>query len=181
MLSVTNRARLRQLGQDIVREFPVQPSADQFAREVDLAIDFCEDVEALSAGDIDRTVAHSKRDGRSARSMNGWFGSHDKRTMSKRILRDVFALDAETQNEAVAFIGDPLNRRAHGLSSQTDRRCKCLGIQRPNDRRATLRHVGKQAAPAAEIAECLIAAKCRVADLRRNPFADENRRQDRAG
>ena len=109
-----NRMQLRQLGQVILREVPgAAISADQFAREVDLAIDFCEDVEPLPADEINRIVQLFEAAGATAKissiHVNGWFGSHDKLTMTKRILHDIFALDADIRNEDAVFIGDSPN------------------------------------------------------------------------
>ena len=52
-----NRMQLRQLDHVILLEVPgAAISTDQFAYEVDLAIDFCKDVEPLAADEINRIV-----------------------------------------------------------------------------------------------------------------------------
>ena len=61
-------------------------ASDQFYREADLAIDFCEDVPRLPDADIDRIVAIMHESGMTVRvssiHVNGWFGSYDKLGMT---------------------------------------------------------------------------------------------------
>ena len=116
-----NRMQLRQLGHVISRVVPgTAISADQFAREVDLAIDFCEDVESLPDDEINRIVqlfeAASDTAEISSIHINGWNGSHDKLTMTKPILRYIFVLDADIRNEDAIFIGVSPNDARCGLS-----------------------------------------------------------------
>ncbi|MCB2173908.1 HAD-IIB family hydrolase, partial [bacterium] len=85
-----NRHRLEQLQDDILRSVPgCRVSADQGYREADLAIDFCEDVEPLARTAVDRIVALFEAAGATAKissiHVNGWFGSYDKLTMTKRL------------------------------------------------------------------------------------------------
>ena len=46
---------------------------------------------------------------RSARSMNGWFGTYDKLTMAERCLREVAGIDMTADNERIVFAGDSPN------------------------------------------------------------------------
>jgi len=160
-----NRTRLRDLGQKILQQVPGSAiSADQFAREVDLAIDFCEDVEPLSPERIERIVEIFEDAGATAKissiHVNGWFGSHDKLTMTKRLLRDVFNLDADKRNEEAAFIGDSPNDApmwsffTNGIGVANARAFKGRLAAEP-------RYVTSQAGGAgfAEFAHALIAAK----------------------
>ena len=109
-----NRARLQELATKILSAVPgAAVSADQFCRETDLAIDFCEDVAPLAAEDVARIVALFEAAGATAKvssiHVNGWFGTYDKLTMTKRFLAEVTGLDAERDNAAIAFIGDSPN------------------------------------------------------------------------
>ena len=109
-----NRAKLDAVAKDVLREVPgCAVSADQFCREFDLAIDFCEDVPALPRGDVDRIVAIFERHGCVAKvssiHVNGWFGRYDKKSMLATMLASEFEIDAEKNRNAVLFAGDSPN------------------------------------------------------------------------
>ena len=63
--------------------------------------------------DIQRIVDIFTRHGATAKvssiHVNGWFGSYDKLTMTKRLLRDQFSLEPEKSQEQFAFAGDSPN------------------------------------------------------------------------
>lgn len=88
-------------------------SADQAYREADLAIDFCEDVAPLSNVDVARIVEIFENAGTVAKvssiHVNGWVGDYDKLSMTKRMLKDAFAVDIDATPEKVAFVGDSPN------------------------------------------------------------------------
>jgi len=88
-------------------------SADQSYREADLAIDFAEDVPALSQTDIDRIVDIFEQEGATAKvssiHVNGWFGGYDKLSMTKIMFREVFKTDLDAIKETVVFVGDSPN------------------------------------------------------------------------
>jgi len=110
----SDRARLDVIGRQVLAEIRgAAISADQPYREADLAIDFCEDVPPLPAADIDRIVAIFKAHGAAAKissiHVNGWFGSYDKLTMTRLLLREVFDLDLEQANDSIVFVGDSPN------------------------------------------------------------------------
>ena len=109
-----NRKKLDAVAADILREVKgAAISADQFSRELDLAVDFCEDVPRLPDGDVDRIVKVFERHGCTAKvssiHVNGWFGSYDKLGMVKTFLRDELGIDAEADRGAIAFSGDSPN------------------------------------------------------------------------
>lgn len=109
-----NRKKLERVADDVLREVPGSAiSADQFSREFDLAIDFCEDVPRLPDADVDRIVKVFERHGCTAKvssiHVNGWFGSYDKLGMVKTFLQQEFAIDAEKDRRAVLFAGDSPN------------------------------------------------------------------------
>jgi HAD superfamily hydrolase (TIGR01484 family) len=88
-------------------------AGDQAYREVDVAIDFCEDVAPLPdsvAQDIAAMFhaekAHAKV---SSIHVNAWFGDHDKLTTSLRFLSEVYDMTAEMARNSVAYCGDSPN------------------------------------------------------------------------
>lgn len=113
-LRAQNRHRLEELGRHILAKIPGSAIAsDQFCREADLAIDFCEDVPPLAAGEADCIVKLFEDAGAQAKissiHVNGWFGGYDKLTMTKRFLTQEFGLDPEADNRAIVFAGDSPN------------------------------------------------------------------------
>ncbi len=109
-----DRRRLEALREEILREVPGSGIAsDQDYRIADLAIDFCEDVDPLPKEAIDQIVSHFERAGGVAKvssiHVNGWFGSYDKLTMTKRCLKDHFGIEFEQINDACVFSGDSPN------------------------------------------------------------------------
>ncbi len=112
----TSAAALDVIAKEVLAKIPgAAISADQAYREADLAIDFCEDVAPLSAGDVTRIVDIFKAHGAVAKvssiHVNGWFGDYDKLTMTRRFMADSFALDLnETASAATCmFVGDSPN------------------------------------------------------------------------
>lgn len=109
-----NRQRLEELGRRILAEVPgAGISSDQFCREADLAIDYREDVPPLKASEVDHIVqlfedagAHAKV---SSIHVNGWFGDHDKMTMTKTFLAREFGVDPVNDNRTIVFAGDSPN------------------------------------------------------------------------
>jgi HAD superfamily hydrolase (TIGR01484 family) len=108
------RDRLEKIGAEILRAVPgTAVAADQRYREADLAIDFCEDVERLRPEAIDRIVALMESHGLTAKvssiHVNGWFGSHDKLSMTKIMMHECFGVDLDAGRERYLFIGDSPN------------------------------------------------------------------------
>jgi HAD superfamily hydrolase (TIGR01484 family) len=90
------RRRLDEIARQICREIPgAAIGADQGFRHTDLAIDYCEDVAALSPALVARIVTIFEAAGATAKvssiHVNGWFGDHDKRKMVERLLHNAFA------------------------------------------------------------------------------------------
>ena len=88
-------------------------SADQAYRETDLAIDVCEDVGQLDDAEVDRIERIFLECGARAKissiHVNGWFGTHDKLSMTRRFVREVLALDLDRERERILFCGDSPN------------------------------------------------------------------------
>jgi HAD superfamily hydrolase (TIGR01484 family) len=109
-----NRARLEAIAQDIVACFPgTAIAADQAYREIDVAIDFREDVPPLPLATAEAIrkafEAHGAQAKVSSIHVNAWFGSHDKLTMTQRFLAEALGLDADRERQRIAFVGDSPN------------------------------------------------------------------------
>src|SRR6185312_3692674 len=93
-------------------------ASDQFCRQMDLAIDYREDVAPLSPTNVDRIVEIFKGHGAQAKissiHVNGWYGDYDKLTMCRIFLEREFNLKlsdspADVEQKSVAFVGDSPN------------------------------------------------------------------------
>ena len=109
-----DRRRLGQIEKEILERVPgCRVSADQPYREADLAIDFCEDVPALSTTDVARIVSCFEQAGARAKissiHVNGWFGDYDTLAMTRVLFREQFACDLEAIRDQVLFAGDSPN------------------------------------------------------------------------
>jgi hypothetical protein len=109
-----DRAALARIAERILVEVEgAAIAADQAWRDSDLAIDFCEDVAPLAPAQVERIASIFEAEGATAKvssiHVNGWFGDHDKLTMTRRLLRQAFAADIDTHPELVAFVGDSPN------------------------------------------------------------------------
>lgn len=109
-----NRRRLRALAEQILAEVPgAAVSADQLYREVDLAIDFCEDVAPLDQAAVRRIQELFEAAGATAKissiHVNGWFGEHDKLSMTRRFAAERLGLDLEREKARFIFVGDSPN------------------------------------------------------------------------
>ena len=107
-----NRKKLDALAEVILQKVPgTALASDQPYRDLDLAIDFCEDVPPLDESAIDDIVSCFQEAGATCKvssiHVNGWFGSFDK-------LNGFASLHKERFGEAVnfdewAFFGDSAN------------------------------------------------------------------------
>lgn len=108
------RDRLQRIRERVLAEVPGSAvAADQLYRETDLAIDFCEDVPALPVAEVDRIKRIFEEEGAVAKissiHVNGWYGSHDKLTMTRRFAAEVLGLDIDANPEQAVFVGDSPN------------------------------------------------------------------------
>ena len=106
-----NRARLAAVRADVLREVPgCGIASDQPYRELDLAVDFCEDVPPLGDAGIDAIVGVFDRHGATSKvssiHVNGWFGAFDKLSGFARLVQELGVTSAP---EAWAYIGDSAN------------------------------------------------------------------------
>ncbi|HEX2528344.1 MAG TPA: HAD-IIB family hydrolase [Geminicoccus sp.] len=109
-----NRQRLVAIRDRVLAEVPgAAVASDQGYRETDLAIDFCEDVPPLPRDSVDRIVGIFEEAGAVAKissiHVNGWYGSHDKLTMSKTFATEALGIDLEANRERYVYAGDSPN------------------------------------------------------------------------
>jgi hypothetical protein len=109
-----DRERLRAIGEEVLRAVPgTAIAADQLYRDTDLAIDYCEDVPPLPSDAVHRIRALLTARGLTAKvssiHVNAWYGTHDKLSMTRRLMREQFGVDLDAERDAFAFIGDSPN------------------------------------------------------------------------
>ncbi len=107
-----NRRTLDALATDILAEVPgCALASDQPYRELDLAIDFCEDVPRLKERQVDQIVAAFQRAGATCKvssiHVNGWFGHFDKLEGIRRLHQDRWGTAIDPARWA--FFGDSAN------------------------------------------------------------------------
>ncbi len=107
-----NKERLKTLANQILSAVPgTALASDQPYRDLDLAIDFCEDVPPLGSEAIDAIVAEFHAAGATAKvssiHVNGWFGSFDKLTGVQRFHQDRWGTEIDFSRWA--FFGDSAN------------------------------------------------------------------------
>jgi len=106
--------RLRSIGMEVLARVPgACISADQRYREADLAIDFCEDVPRLPEDAVARIVSTMERQGLTVKvssiHVNGWFGSYDKLTTARLLLKQEFGDDDAGVARRYGYVGDSPN------------------------------------------------------------------------
>ena len=109
-----NRERLDAVRDEVLAAVHgIAVAADQAYRESDLAIDFAEDVDGVEDAAVDAVVAIFERHGATAKvssiHINGWFGTYDKLTMTKRFMSECFGVDLDKTADAYVFVGDSPN------------------------------------------------------------------------
>lgn len=109
-----DRERLDEIRRRVLAEVPgAAVSADQRYREADLAIDFREDVAPLADSAVDRIKAIFEEAGAVAKissiHVNGWFGDHDKLSMSRRFCAEILGMDMDAEQDKFIFCGDSPN------------------------------------------------------------------------
>lgn len=109
-----NREALEQLAVRILEQVPgCALASDQPYRELDLAIDFCEDVPPLPRTSIDRIVELFDEAGATCKvssiHVNGWFGTFDKLEGCRRFVADRWGEDLDAQRDRWVYVGDSAN------------------------------------------------------------------------
>ncbi len=110
----SNRRRLDAVREQVLSEVPgAAVAADQPYREADLAIDYCEDVRPLPQEAVARIKAIFEENGATAKvssiHVNGWFGDHDKLSMTRRFGSEVLSIDIDADRDRIVFCGDSPN------------------------------------------------------------------------
>ncbi len=107
-------ARLKKMFAKLRKEFPgIALAADQAFRISDIAVDVCEDRDALPPETVARLMARLEAMGATVKlssiHINAWIGDFDKLGMIQQLLRGVYRLsDAQMQNTCV-YLGDSPN------------------------------------------------------------------------
>jgi hydroxymethylpyrimidine pyrophosphatase-like HAD family hydrolase len=109
-----NLDRLWKVAHKVLKEFPgTAVASDQAYREIDVAIDFCEDVPPLPLATAEKIKEAFEAEGATAKissiHVNAWYGDHDKLSMSKRFLSEVCGIDADRERERIVYAGDSPN------------------------------------------------------------------------
>jgi HAD superfamily hydrolase (TIGR01484 family) len=109
-----NTKRLWAIAEQVLKAFPgTAIASDQAYREIDVAIDFCEDVPPLPLATAQKIAEAFHAEGAAAKvssiHVNAWFGNHDKLTMSRRFLSDSFGMDVDRDLARIAYCGDSPN------------------------------------------------------------------------
>jgi len=112
-----NLEKIHALGERIVREVPgCALASDQAWHAADLAIDHAEDVAPLPQPAVDRIAAMMREAGMTATvssiHVNGWFGDHDKLSMSRLCVQELLGDDIDAARDEWLFIGDSANDAA---------------------------------------------------------------------
>ena len=109
-----NSEKLWKIANQVLADFPgTTIASDQAYREIDVAIDFCEDVPPLPLATAQAIAEAFHRQGAAAKvssiHVNAWFGNHDKLTMSERFLAESFDISVEKDLNHIAYCGDSPN------------------------------------------------------------------------
>ncbi len=109
-----NRERLDELAGSILSKVPgTALASDQSYRDLDLAIDFCEDVPALGDDAIDAIVTEFQHAGATCKvssiHVNGWYGDFDKLTGCRRLVADLWGEALDDDWDRYAYFGDSAN------------------------------------------------------------------------
>jgi HAD superfamily hydrolase (TIGR01484 family) len=110
----TNAQRVRAVAAEVLQRVPgTALASDQFCRLHDLAIDYCEDVPRVSDEGVRDIVRIMEAAGMTAKvssiHVNGWFGAHDKLSMSKALMQDLYGVDIDKDRAHFIYAGDSPN------------------------------------------------------------------------
>lgn len=109
-----NRERLNDVGSLILAKVPGSALAsDQPYRELDVAVDFREDVPELPRDQVDAIVTLFRGVGATAKvssiHVNGWFGDFDKLSGCRAFVRERWGRDLDAEKDRWAYVGDSPN------------------------------------------------------------------------
>jgi hydroxymethylpyrimidine pyrophosphatase-like HAD family hydrolase len=111
-----NRLQLLKECARIISNYPeLRFASDNALRQVDVAIDYCEDIPAVPMSTVEAVVDELRRAGFQARHstvhINAWHGSFDKGPMAMRYLQEIKSVNGDAARTRWAFIGDAPNDR----------------------------------------------------------------------
>jgi hypothetical protein len=111
-----NARRLQAVAALVLREVPGATLArDSAGRVTDIAIDHGEHAH-LDDGAIARVVALMQREGMTATvssiHVNGWFGTHDKLSGARWMVRRLFGRELDAESRHWVYVGDSTNDQA---------------------------------------------------------------------
>lgn len=111
---MVNKAKLWDIARRVLKEIPgAAIAADQAYREIDVAIDFAEDVKPLPLDAVQKIVAAFEAEGATAKissiHVNAWFGAHDKLSMALKFLEEACGIARGEAKSVVAYCGDSPN------------------------------------------------------------------------
>lgn len=111
---LANRERLAAVGAAILAAVPgTALASDQPYRELDVAIDFREDVPELGEAAIDAIVRGFQDAGATCKvssiHVNGWFGAFDKLTGCAHLLAERWGIPIQDASSTWMFVGDSAN------------------------------------------------------------------------
>lgn len=109
-----NRQKLWEIFHSLEKQLPgLAVASDQGYREIDLAIDFCEDVPRRPEQEVDAIVAAFVKAGAQAKissiHVNAWFGAHDKYSCCRLLLKELFGENFDREKENYLYFGDSPN------------------------------------------------------------------------
>lgn len=109
-----HRHRLRAVGERILAEVPgTALASDQPYRELDLAVDFREDVPELGDDAVDAIVRIFREEGATCKvssiHVNGWYGRFDKLSGCRDFVRERWGEDLDATAPRWLFVGDSAN------------------------------------------------------------------------
>lgn len=109
-----NQIKLEKIQKEVLQNVPgAAVASDQFTRLFDLAIDFCEDVPALTEDDVKKIVSVFQKHGATAKvssiHVNGWFGNYNKKSMCETFYQSHFQGELANNLATCAFVGDSPN------------------------------------------------------------------------
>jgi hydroxymethylpyrimidine pyrophosphatase-like HAD family hydrolase len=112
-----DRQRLMAVCQELLSDYPMLSFAsDNILRQVDVAIDYCEDIPRVPLAIVQEVIQALREQGFQARNstvhINAWHGHFDKGPMALRYLKEVQTLSTEQVQQRWAFIGDAPNDRS---------------------------------------------------------------------
>jgi HAD superfamily hydrolase (TIGR01484 family) len=109
-----NQRKLMTLAESVMKKFPgTALASDQAYREIDVAIDFCEDVPPLPLSMAQQIAVEFIQEGCTAKvssiHVNAWIGIHDKLTMSLKLVAELAKNESKNGIGEIAYCGDSAN------------------------------------------------------------------------